>query len=778
MKQNLIKRKILENDAETEKFSAETGFNKHVSEFLLSYGLSAEDIPDFINPNAKNLLDPFEMRGMDKTVERLKQAAREGQTVVVYGDYDADGICASAILSLYLSQIGVNVYTHIPSRKSGYGLKTESLERIIEESCPDLILTCDCGISACDEVDYVLDLGVDIIVTDHHEVGASVPDCVVINAKQSDCDYPFKQLCGAGVALKVVQAMGGIDEALKYMDIAAIATIADLVPLIGENRLIVQLGLAAMEKSGNLGIRALLDSQKITVPTSTDVAFKIVPRINAAGRMGDAYRAFELLTIDDSVKINEIISDIEQDNTRRRNICDEIYSLALDKIKAEKMLFKHSIVLYSDEWDKGVVGIVAARLTEDFGRPCMLMVKSGDIYKGTARSVEGINIYEVLTSCSDLLTEYGGHNQAAGFSIEKDNIERFIERVDETIAGYDKSLFLPKYYYDIEMTPEELNTEFVCELEKLEPFGNGFNRPTIKLGVEKLKLCQTRSGFYSATIDNGQLISFNPNNINYLVGGEKKYLLIEAELSVYANQQSVRGIIKNVIPDKLYINDVVASANKVYALKNILKGHVAKPKMFAKDKLKEILGEEIYGTVLVASDRTEYENNLFVTEFLPIQEFFGFSFINNLSRFIVSPYKSEQIVFGAKKFVFLSTPPDLRLLPDFSDFDGEIYMCDEAGDYSVYRELSVERTVFAICYEYFRKADNKHYVSSFACFKALNAEEKVSFNQFIFCLCVFEELGLIKINEDGFGLSIQNGKKGMLQTSEIYNFIAKYNNIG
>lgn len=775
MKQKIIKRKILEHPEEIISFSQKTGFNKFVSEFLLTYGIKAEDVDNFITPNERNLLDPFLMRGMDKTIERLKAAAEENQTVVVYGDYDADGICAAAILSLYLAQTGINVYTHIPSRKSGYGLKTESLEKIIEEVCPDLILTCDCGISACEEVAYTLDLGVDIIVTDHHEIGASLPECVIVNAKQSNCAYPFKQLCGAGVALKVVQAMGGTAEALKYIDIAAIATIADLVPMTGENRLIVQLGLRKMAKDGNIGLRKLLESQKINFPSSTDIAFRIVPRINAAGRMGDAYRAFELLTTDDCQKISEIIADIEQDNVKRRNICDEIYALAIEQIKSQKLLFDPALVLYSDEWDKGVVGIVAARITEDFSRPCMLIVKSGDVCKGTARSIEGINIYEVLTRCSDLLYEYGGHNQAAGFSIAEENLERFSARVNEIMRDYDPELFVPKYYYDLEMTEEELDTEFVEELEKLEPFGNGFCRPTIKLETERLKLGQTRSGFYSANIAHGQLISFNPYNVNYLVGGEKKYLFVEAELSDFGNKSSVRGIIKSVIPDKLYINDEVAEANKIFALKNLTTGQKS-PRMIKSNELASVAGNDFYGVLVVAADRKEYEKYNDISDDFYVREFYGFSYINNFSRVIVAPADIGKMAFGYKKIIFLSSPPDLGMLPALENFDGELYLCDERGDYSVFETLSVAREDFTVCYELFRNAENKHYATSYACYRSFDTD--VSYNQFVFCLCVFEELGLITTTSDGFSLKLAVGKKQSLESSRIYNFIRKLKNVG
>ena len=277
-----------------ERLSKSLGLNKKLVELLILRGYdNADAINVFLHPDPQNFYPPETMLGMSETVERLKLAMENNERVVVYGDYDADGICASAILSLYLSEHGVQVYTHIPDRLGeGYGLNVESVERIIENVMPDLILTCDCGISAVEEVELAKDLGVDIVVTDHHEVGKQLPDCVIVNPHQENCKYPFKELCGAGVALKIVQALGGIDEALKYLDLAAIATIADLVDLTDENRLIVQLGLECLSSSKNIGVSALIGELKLKSVTSSDIAFKIAPRINAAGRMGSAYRAF------------------------------------------------------------------------------------------------------------------------------------------------------------------------------------------------------------------------------------------------------------------------------------------------------------------------------------------------------------------------------------------------------------------------------------------------------------------------------------------------------
>lgn len=257
----------------------------------------------------------------------------------------------------------------------------------------------------------------DVIVTDHHEVSGLVPECIVVNPKQEDCDYPFDMLCGAGVALKVIQALGGLDKMLEYTDLACVATIADLVPLTDENRLIVQLGLKKINDKKNLGLTFLFDALGLENVNSGDVAYKVAPRINAAGRMGDAYRAFELLTTVDVKRAKQIVDEIEEDNLRRKEMCDEMYSEAVEDLNSEDLINNRAIILSHPSWEKGITGILAARLAGEYNRPVFILVKSGDTYKGTCRSIDGINVHELLVGCRDSLVEFGGHAQAAGFSI-------------------------------------------------------------------------------------------------------------------------------------------------------------------------------------------------------------------------------------------------------------------------------------------------------------------------------------------------------------------------
>ncbi|MBR2989009.1 MAG: DHH family phosphoesterase, partial [Clostridia bacterium] len=261
------------------KIASSLNLDYQLAKILYLRGFCDENaVKNFLFPNESSFYDPFMMKGMDKAVQRLNQAIENGEKIIVYGDYDADGICASSILSLYLSSRGLDVLVHIPNRiGDGYGLNIDTLTRLIENEIPDLILTCDCGISCAKEVEFALDLGVDVIVTDHHEISGEIPDCVVVNPKQSDCNYPYNMLCGAGVALKLIEAIAGREVMLQYIDLACVATIADLVPLLDENRLIVQLGIKRLNERKNLGLNALFSALKLETVTSGDIAYKIAP---------------------------------------------------------------------------------------------------------------------------------------------------------------------------------------------------------------------------------------------------------------------------------------------------------------------------------------------------------------------------------------------------------------------------------------------------------------------------------------------------------------------
>lgn len=756
------------------------GLPRRLTELLILRGIDTEEkLRKYLYQDIANLYDPFCMKGMPEAVARINQAIEENQKVVIYGDYDADGICASSILSLYLSSRGLNVYVHIPNRVGdGYGLNVESIEKIIDDCCPDLILTCDCGISGSEEVAYAMDLGVDVIVTDHHEVADVIPECIVVNPKQSDCNYPCSYLCGAGVALKLVQALGGVESAERFMDLAAVATIADLVPLLDENRLIVQLGLKQLEEGKNLGLKFLIEDQKLSYPIlSGDIAYKIAPRINAAGRMGDAYRSFELLTSSDTKHVLDIIQSINEDNNRRKLLCDKLYAEALEDLKYEDLINNRCVILSNSEWEKGITGILAARLAGDFHRPAFVMVNSGEYYKGTSRSIPGINIYELLSAVGDVLVEFGGHSQAAGFSIKQENIELFKKRVNEYLSRFGAELFEMSQEYDLELDESELNLELAKALECIEPSGNSNVKPLFKTTLKDLTVapCKNNHIHTNITAPSGlQILAFNFYEQNqFLLGDDSKDLILELQLNKYGGRESAKGFLKCAIPSSLYINDTVAKANY---LKTLLYG-ITDARGFTEyepEELPNIVKGSLYGELVIAgcqSSYNEYISQVGSNELL--NEFLYSTALNNYSRIIVAPDLDSNIMLsGYDKIVFLDTPPGYALAGYLSKkTKAKIYVPKSDNQIVFYDGIDCSREAFGECFSAIRKNQNIIADNILAYYKLLSARVKLNMNMFIASVAVFNELGLISVNKSPFGIKVNDGVKKELSNSNIYCFL-------
>ncbi len=777
-----LKRRSKREIAATEikALSDKLSLHPKIVEVLISRGIDSEDgIRKFLEPDLDGFYDPMTMKGMKEATERLEAAIEGDETVVVYGDYDADGICASAILSLYLRSRGLDVYTHIPNRMGdGYGLSVSSLEKIIEAVCPDLILTCDCGISGYAEVEYAYELGVDMIVTDHHEVAEKIPECIVVNPKQSNCAYPCKYLCGAGVALKLVEAMGGREVMSEYLDLACVATIADLVPLLDENRLIVQLGLKALAVGKNMGLMRLLQSQGLGKGiTSSDIAFKIAPRINAAGRIGDAYRAFEMLISDDVGVIDRIIDEINDANGKRKLACDKFYDEAIEDLKYEDLVHSRCIVLSHPEWEKGITGIVAARLTGDFRRPSFIMVPSGDGYfKGTCRSIEGINIYEALSSVSDLLVEFGGHSQAAGFSIEEKNLSEFKRRISEYLSAFDVSLFLPSCVYDVEMEPEDIDLSFIKELDKLEPTGNSFTRPLFKISASDLSvaLCKSNINHTTITTKSGlQIFAFNfYNRLHYAMGEGAKDMIVELQVNSFGGREYPRGVLREIAPDNLYINDETARSVYVNYTEFSADCDDAKYTQYDKASLSEIVGKSPFGTLVVAFDRQNYDE--FVShcgaDAAVVFDYMFSSAKNNYTRLIVAPdFKSEIMLSAYDKIVFLDKPVTDGLIAYLNkNTKAEIFVPKDEGRARFVKGLDVSRLTLGKYYDYIRKNPDISASNIYSYMKSLkNREPEIDLPELTLAIRAFSELGLIREESGKYRLSIVKGEKRELSESNV-----------
>lgn len=768
---------VLPDKAEVERIGKLLGLNEKLVELLFLRGYDNVDaINNFLHPSVDGLYPPETMLGMTECKNRLEQAIENNENIVVYGDYDADGICASAILSLYLSSRGLNVHTHIPDRVGeGYGLNVDSIERIIENTMPDLIITCDCGISAVEEVALSNDLGVDIIVTDHHEVGEKRPDCVIVNPHQNDCKYPFKDLCGAGVALKIVQALGGVEAASDYYDLAAIATVADLVSLTDENRLIVQLGLASMTKSKNFGILALVDSLKLKTVTASDIAFKIAPRINAAGRMGSAYRAFELFTSADSTVVSDRLKQIIDANNNRKTLCDELYAEAISILRSENLVENRAIIITSDKWEKGITGILAARLVGDFKRPAFVLVKNNDEYKGTCRSIDGINIYELLSDNSDLLKEFGGHNQAAGFTILPHNIEEFKARVYSALRQVDVDMFIPSLKYDMELNENEVTTEFAQSLELLEPTGNNgnpkplFMTKTSALTATPLKnnpnhtLLKTPSGL--------QFFAYNSYKLNTYYNGEtEREMVYELADSDYSPRLYIRGCAF----DKLAVNDALAKGGYLRML-NYPKSSEAKYIEYDKSELRGLI-DDPFGILLIAGCKDTYdklaeEKN----ENIVIHEIFSETALNVYTRLIVAPELGNNFMLeNYKKVIFLDYPPSLNVIGYINRrTSADVYIPTTDNRNVVFSCVKSDRNVFGEYFKALKANANIKAPNIYAFYKAARNRVKwLELPQFIACLSVFTQLGIMSYSPNN-GITVRPTVNA-LENSAIYKTIESW----
>ena len=467
------------------------GYPCLVSEVLASRGIeTAEQAAAFLEHEQRLTYSPFLMADMDKAVARLQQALAAGERMAVFGDYDVDGITATCILVDYLQSRGADVLHYIPRRiEDGYGLSRDAIENLYRQGAR-LLITVDCGITGVEEVDFANSLGMDVIITDHHECKETLPHAAaVVDPHRPDCGYPFKHLAGCGVALKLVLALGGPDreEALfsRYCTLAAIGTVADVMQMSGENRTIVSRGLAAIEHSDFIGLHALLKEAGLAGReiTSVQIGFVLAPRINAAGRMGAADKAAELLLCTDPAEAERMARELCALNRERQNVEQTIYSQAEEMIAHLPDRDRSALVLESSRWHQGVVGIVASRLSEKYSRPSFMIHLNGDTGKGSCRSWGGFNLFAALENCKDLLLGFGGHELAAGFTIEEANIPAFRERMNDYARSFQGGA-APVSVLDVDVAithPSAVTLEELEALSALEPYGSGNARPVFCL---------------------------------------------------------------------------------------------------------------------------------------------------------------------------------------------------------------------------------------------------------------------------------------------------------
>jgi len=449
---------------------------------------SLENSYPFFDPALDSLNDPFTLKDMEKATDRIIENINPQKPIFIYGDYDVDGTTGASMLHLALSEMGMKVIPYIPSRESeGYGLSEVGINKAHEMNI-DLILTCDCGINAFEPIKYANSLGINVIITDHHIPDEKLPDAyAILNPKRTDCDYPFKYLCGGGVAFKLVCALAEkldiqLSEMYKYLDLVTLGTCADMVPIVDENRIIVKHGLELLSNGSKPGIKALLESVGLNDKSLNvgKLVFGVAPKINAAGRLGDANRSVELLTTNDDKRAKSLANELIQENTKRQLIQQEVVDAAFNLIHANiDLTSDRAIVLAGKEWHPGVIGIVASKVKEEYHRPTVIISydKEG-IGKGSARSITGVDLYEALSASSQFLEDFGGHAMAAGLTVKEDLFDSFKEIFTKFVnENTNSDDLIPTITLEGILKLKDINSRFMDFLNKLAPYGPGNMRP-------------------------------------------------------------------------------------------------------------------------------------------------------------------------------------------------------------------------------------------------------------------------------------------------------------
>lgn len=774
----IFKQKTSDEIINIQDLSQKVGLSVNTTKILVNRGYKTkEQISKFLNPTEKDLINPFLLANMDKVIERIKDAVKNRKRILIFGDYDVDGISAVAILYKYFEKQMIKADYFLPNRyEDGYGLTMETAEKIIEEFSPEFIITVDCGISCYKEVDYLISKGIEVIVTDHHEIPEILPNCLILNAKLPNQEYGFTELCGAGLAFKIVQALG--ENINEYLPIAAIATVADIVSLTEENRAIVVLGLQQFNNAP-YGIKLLIKELKIGKLTSSDIAFKVAPKLNAAGRMGDASIALQLFINKNQQTLMETLVKLTALNIERQQRCNKVYEDAIQKLGSINSNKQKCIILQSNDWDSGLLGIVCARLVEDYNKPTFLFSNENGVLKGSVRSINGINIHTALSNCSSLLETFGGHSMAAGLTLNLNNYELFKKEINEYFNNnFNENDFICEKEFDSKLDNKDITVAFVNELNKLEPFGCGNPKPIFMIEWNKSVVKQI--GNYPQHLNiilnhNVNLIAFNSSeyvqNISY---NKTKKALIELQLNEFNGKQSVKCLVKSFSFEGFNkINNELIKGNyfKQTFSKNFYEGFIC----YCDDiflQVKECLENSKYGTLIVCNNA----NNLEKIESLISQYNINYCIekINNKNstNAIVVCLNSYENILNYSNVIFLEPIICKEYL---SNFKAKIYLpkkdrCN-VKDFKVNLSREYLLQVFSCLKLQGSKLVKSNEFNYFLEFKKLNPQLKnFNFSEFVAYIKIFEELKLIVVDRDlKYCVNIIDGAKNKLESSNYYN---------
>ena len=487
------------DEEKVEEISKKYNVNKLLATILANRNIvNEEEIKLFLNPTRNDFHDPFLITDMEKAINRIIEAIDKQEKVTIYGDYDVDGITSITVLKSFLQDRGLEVSQYIPNRlNEGYGLNKNAIDKIHNNGC-ELMITVDCGISAIEEIEYANSLGIETIVTDHHEPGNELPNALaVIDNKRKDSTYPFRELAGVGVVFKVIQALGiklrlKEEEYLKYLDIVCIGTISDIVPLVDENRVIAKLGLLLIKQTKNIGLRSIIQSSGYTKIDSNSISFGIAPRINACGRMGKAEDALQLFLSKNINEVFQLTNKLNEYNRLRQDTEKKIFENTIRQIEEEHLAENATITVGGHHWHHGVIGIVSSKITEMYFKPSILLSFEEDgIGTGSGRSIPGFDLHEALSKCTDTIEKFGGHSMAIGITIRKDKFEAFKKEFEEIAKEAKIDEIVPIINIDAKIDFSSINKEMVESLKALEPYGEGNKMPVF--AFKNLKIDSIRA---------------------------------------------------------------------------------------------------------------------------------------------------------------------------------------------------------------------------------------------------------------------------------------------
>ena len=550
------------NQEKIEEIENRYNLNKLLATILVNRNITTKkDIELFLKPTREDFYDPFLIKDMDIAIKRIIKAIENQEKVTIYGDYDVDGITSITVLKSFLKDVGLEAKHYIPNRlNEGYGLNKPAIEKIAKEGC-DLLITVDCGISGNNEIEYANSLGIETIITDHHEPGNELPKALaVIDNKRKDSEYPFRELAGVGVVFKVIQALGktlGLKEEsyLKYLDIVCVGTISDIVPLVDENRVITKLGLMLIKQTKNIGLKSIINSSGYKCIDSTTISFGVAPRINACGRMGKAEEALDLFLSTDINEVNELTNKLNAHNKERQETEKAIFENAIERIESEKLNENRAIIVGGENCHHGVIGIVSSKITDMYFKPSILLSFEEDgIGKGSGRSIPGFDLHEALMKCLDSIEKFGGHSMAIGITIKKENLKKFKEEFEKVAEEKHIEEIIPIINIDAKINLSDINKEMVESLSKLEPFGEANKTPIFafkNLKIDSIRALSEGKHLKLTLKDNNTIIDAIGFNIGKLAEeyriGDKVDIAGILEINTFNGTQKIQINIKDIM---------------------------------------------------------------------------------------------------------------------------------------------------------------------------------------------------------------------------------------